>query len=284
MPTTSFDWGRVDPDVRARVEAAEAAIERVNKGRDFHDGFTIGHGVIAVQELVQAESRTDDIASYAYRSAWGAVSANFPHVAALDKTERHRYAWMADNEDELRKWHARLSDKQRRVWNHPRTVYNHAPCGKAARPPSEKKPRQAPATKSDLTEAIGVITEEVTRAGGSLAPYDLSTPEMIEASAETCIAQYGADTARRFAKVLLRVTAPPRPEAKPKPEPKPALAEAGGPAFVAARRAKAAAGLTEAQRSEVRSMRATGKSYIEIGKAFDIPWQTVRRVVRAFLL
>jgi hypothetical protein len=268
MPTINYDWSRVDPDQRARVEAADAAIERVSKGSDFYEGFTIGRGVIAVQELVQSESRTDDVASYAYRSAWAAVAANYPHIKDLDKVERHRYAWMADNEDELRKWHARLSDKQRRVWNHPRTVYNHAPCGKAARPPSEKKPRQAPATKSDLTEAIGVITEEVTRAGGSLAPYDLSTPEMIEASAETCIAQYGADTARRFAEVLLRVTAPP----------------ADGSAFVTEHRAKAAAGLSDAQRAEVRSMRAAGKSYIEIGKAFDIPWQTVRRVVRAFLL
>jgi hypothetical protein len=206
--TTLFDWSRVEPSRRTLVEEAEEAAKRVSSGRDFFDGFAIGHGVLVVQEQTMAEARTDDPSSHAYRSAWRAVAAEYPHIAGLDKTERHYYAWMAENEAPVREWRAGLNLKQKRAWNHPRTVYNHAPCGKAAKPPSKRKPRQAPATREDIIELRDALTDEVARSADGARPYDLSTPEKIADAVKVCVDYYGAPTAREFSLGLVKATTP----------------------------------------------------------------------------
>jgi len=206
--TTLFDWSRVEPSRRTLVEEAEEVAKRVSSGRDFFDGFAIGHGVLVVQEQTMSEARTDDPSSHAYRSAWRAVAAEYPHIAGLDKTERHYYAWMAENEAPLREWRGGLNPKQKRAWNHPRTVYNHAPCGKAAKPPSERKLRQAPATREDIIELRAELTDEIARTADGARPYDLSTPEKIADAVKVCVDYYGKSTAREFSLGLVKATAP----------------------------------------------------------------------------
>jgi hypothetical protein len=39
---------------------------------------------------------------------------------------------MCENRTVLEKWHAGLEDKQRRAWNHPRSIWRHSPLGKEA--------------------------------------------------------------------------------------------------------------------------------------------------------
>jgi hypothetical protein len=167
---------------------------------------------MVVQEQTMAVALTDDPASYAYRNAWQAVAAEYPHIAGLDKTERHYYAWMAENEGALREWRSGLTPKQKRAWNHPRTVYNHSPLGQAAK--DAQKAASEPKARKSVTRELNTVADRLNDATDRIESkvsgvdlFDMS-PELIGESARNFIEIFGAADTRRFIAELQTILEP----------------------------------------------------------------------------
>lgn len=187
----------MNPDRRARIEAAEEAAEELNKGLSFKRWMDVGVGVNDMEQEAIERSGSQDNQSHAYRLAWRALAAAYPHISGLAKTERSLASWMATNREAVEGWHARLDDRKRRAINTPRAVYNNHPLGRASREAARVRttPRRTeqPATKSDVAEIIGEITRV---SDGTPKHFDLA-PEHIRESGQNWIAIYGlSDTMR----------------------------------------------------------------------------------------
>jgi|SRR6516162_4682077 hypothetical protein len=204
----TYNVDRVDPDRRARIEAAEVDLRELSKLLSFHKWMTVGIGVNEMEQAAMDLAGSQDNQSHVYRQAWRSLAARYPHLAELSKNERSLASWMATNREVIEAWHARLDDRKRRNINTPRAVYNNHPLGKAARAERNEPRRVRPpaATKDDLTEATQMISEELTRVSGPSAMFDLS-PEHLAASVENFLAIYGEQEARAFAIALLDRTA-----------------------------------------------------------------------------
>ena len=210
----------IDPTRRGRIEEGDQAAADLSRGPSFYKWLAVGVAVNEMQAIAMERAGSQDIQSHAYRVTWRALAVAFPHIAELSKSERSRASWMATNREAVVGWHNRLDDKKRRNINTPQAVWQNHPLGRAAREREPvRSPRREPASREDLTQAVGLIAEEIGRVSSSVAPYDLSTPELVSASVETCIAQYGVPTARAFATALLRATQPATPTEPPVADP-----------------------------------------------------------------
>ena len=223
MPTTKFDWNQVPQLRRDRIGEAEKYAERLNHGLAFYEWLHVGDGLIEWRDAALELAGTQDVTAQAYRDAWRVAKPNYPHLTSIaeDKAVRSYAIWAADNRGELEAWYAGLSHKQRRNWNHPRTIWNHSPLGQAAkaakRATEELKPRKtAVRDLQDVTARIETVSDnlERTQGGASVLAFDM-TPELIAESARVFIDVYGpADTAR-FVTELQALLAPPTVPAAP---------------------------------------------------------------------
>jgi hypothetical protein len=218
MPTLSYDWNQVSALRRARMDDAETYAKRINEGVGFYDWLHIGEGLTEWRDAALELTGSQDTDTPAYRAAFAAAVPLYPQLAkiAKDKAERSHAIWMWENHDALEEWHAGLNEKQRRRWNHPRTVWNHSPLGRAAKDAqkatSELKSRpragQAAAIENATERLEGILDKAEQRIGPDLAEmFDLS-PEHIEATVDNLIDIFGEDGARRLYGALGRRFAP----------------------------------------------------------------------------
>jgi hypothetical protein len=210
----SFDWNKIDAVRRDRIANAEAEMEKLNSGPGFYAWLRIGEGLTEWRDAACELSGSQDLNSDAYRAAFRAGAPNYPRLAKLPQSERSQAIWMWENKAYLEGWHANLSDKERRNWNHPRTVWRHAPIGQAMKQksePAQAKLGQAQKGRTVLDQieqaatVLGQATEthEAKRAQDMM--FDLSGPGMIHDSAQTCIEVYGRAPAAAFARAILAI-------------------------------------------------------------------------------
>lgn len=213
---TTYDWNDVDPLRRARIADAEEIVKRMNKGQTFYDWIHIGEGLAAWRDAALELTGGQDMDTPAYRAAWNAARPLYPKLAdvAKDKAERSYSIWMYENHEVLEAWHAGLDDKQRRNWNHPRSVWRHSPLGQAAkavqRTIADPQPRQT--VMRDLNHAVDRISDaadavERTYGGANQLGFDMA-PEHIAESARNFVDIYGAEDTKRFIDQLLTLIRP----------------------------------------------------------------------------
>jgi hypothetical protein len=215
MPATQYDWSQIDPVRRARIEEAESIVRKMNRGETFYDWIHIGEGLREWRDAACELAGTQNLDTPAYRAAFDAARPLYPKLAEVsrDKAERSYSIWMADNRQVLEAWHAGLDDKQRRQWNHPRSVWRHSPLGKAAQAAKKATTEQLPpktkrgqvAAIDDATERLHHAAEKIERKlEPGLELFDLS-PELVDESARNFIEIYRVDddSIPRFIEALL---------------------------------------------------------------------------------
>ena len=216
MPTAKYDWNQVPQLRRDRIADAEKYAERLNRGLVFYEWLHVGDGLIEWRDAALELAGTQDITAQAYRDAWRVARPSYPHLTGIgeDKAVRSHAIWMADNRGKLESWFAGLSDKQRRNWNHPRTIWNHSPLGRAAKAAKQatEEPKTRKTDKQDLAAAVSRIETvsdnlERTTGGASVLAFDMS-PELIAESARVFIDVYGPDDTARFVKELQALLEP----------------------------------------------------------------------------
>ena len=211
----TYDWNQVSTLRRERIQAAEDIVRRMNRGESFYDWLVVGEGLKEWRDAALELTGSQEMDTPAYRAAHRTAAPLYPTLAAItDKSERSYAIWMAENRENLEIWHAGLSDKQRRQWNHPRSVYRHSPLGQAMRaaeqttnssPGDARKKRGQAAEIENATIRLHEAAEAIER---HLAPDLISmldfTAEHIEATAETLISIYGEPEIRRLYEELGR--------------------------------------------------------------------------------
>jgi hypothetical protein len=213
---TSYDWSKVDPLIHAHMAEANEAVKDLNKGPGFYAWLRIGRGLLDWRNGAMALSGSQDTDAQAYRDAWRAASLLYPNLALItDKSERSYSIWMWENHEALEVWHAGLSDKQRRAWNHPRTVWNHSPLGKATKEAQRGfvAPRERTTATRDLhevTERIQNVADQIERTTGGavMLIFDMA-PELIGESARNFVDIYGEEDTQRFIVELTAIVKPP---------------------------------------------------------------------------
>jgi hypothetical protein len=221
MPTLKYDWNSVDPVRRARIDDAETYAKRINEGVGFYDWLHIGEGLAEWRDAALELTGSQDMDTPAYRAAFAAAVPRYPQLAkiAKDKAERSYAIWMWENHEALEGWHAGLDDKQRRRWNHPRTVWNHSPLGKASREARAEQrttaPRKRPAQAAEIEAATQRLNDTFDRVEHRLGPdlaglFDLS-PEHVDSSVDNFLAIFEKADVQRFVEKLLARLAPPQP-------------------------------------------------------------------------
>jgi hypothetical protein len=223
MPTSKYDWNEVSQLRRDRIADAEKYAERLNRGLGFYEWLHVGDGLIEWRQAALELAGTQDVAAQAYRDAHRAAKPFYPHLTSItdDKAVRKHAIWMTENRTVLESWYAGLGDKQRRNWNHPRTIWNHSPLGQAAKAAQrEPKPRQS--VVRDLAEQVDRVAsaaDQIERTNSAQQLIgDLSSSEMIDATLEMVfdiyVPAYGEDAVRSFfERGLARLT--PQPETAP---------------------------------------------------------------------
>lgn len=223
MNAITYDWNQVSALRRERIQAAEDICRRMNRGESFYDWLVIGEGLKEWRDAALELTGSQEMDTPAYRAAYRTAAPLYPSLAGItDKSERSYAIWMAEHRENLEIWHAGLSDKQRRQWNHPRSVYRHSPLGQAVRAaekvttssaPAEARKKRGQAAEIDnatirLHEAADAIERRL--APDLIAMLDFS-PEHISDTLETLIAVYGEPEIRQLHEAMNRRFTP-RPQ------------------------------------------------------------------------
>jgi hypothetical protein len=214
-----YDWNAVDPVRLDRIGKAEQTIARMNSGRDFYDWLTIGDGLKEWRDAACELAGTQDLDSPAYRAAWAAAKSNYPHLATVTQSERSQAVWMAENRAALEQWHAGLEPKEKRRYNHPRSIWRRSPLGQATKDAqrSVDNTRERKRKASDLDNVvrrIESVSDHIEKQVGGAEMFDLS-PELIAESARNFVDIYGPESVKRFITELQAIIAPARPESAP---------------------------------------------------------------------
>lgn len=131
---TYFDWDTVSPVVQERIRIGEAAMERIDQHVTFHDWYEVGLTCLDVQNEAMRLAGTNRHIGKGYNAACAMLWKHAPRVGALDGATRKHAVWMARNWEAVEQgenpdgpgveiWHAELEVHQRRLINHPATVF-----------------------------------------------------------------------------------------------------------------------------------------------------------------
>jgi hypothetical protein len=167
-------WNELAPEIRERIELADAIMAALKRGETIERWLNVGRGLLDMQTEAMRIGGSNINKGKSYIAAWQALAAHAPHLKDIEQSTRSHAVWLAENWEQVNGWLLTLAVNKRLTLNHPRAIHRsydlaHTPPGADAE--WESAERKSKAQQSDLLEIIhmllgqGVVTPSTSISG-----------------------------------------------------------------------------------------------------------------------